>query len=105
MPEPSKRTIFSGRLVITVLVIILVVSVAMWLNAGCQTTFETNLPLYPEAQIVDQDFPFLRNKWMLLHTSDSVTTVQNWYNRTVSLARANDFKNKTMTAWIGNFEI
>jgi hypothetical protein len=100
-----NRTIFSGLLVITLAVIVMISLVVTVINAGCQRTFDTNLPLYPDARIEASDFPFLGNKWMELYIPLSTTEVRTWYNRAVYVPLANDLKNHTNTAWHGNLDI
>ena len=101
----QNRTIFSGLAIITLLVIIMISGVATVLNAGCQSTFDTNLPIHPDAQIKASEFPFLGNKWMELYIPLSTTDVRTWYNRAVLVAEANDVKQHTNTAWHGNLDI
>ncbi len=83
----SSRTVFSGVVVITLAVVIMILAASTFLNAMCQSTFDTNLPIYPDAQIVNQRFPFLGDKWMQLYIPVGTTEVRTHRNQCVSVCR------------------
>lgn len=101
----ENRSVFSGLLVIILAVLVMIMAASTFFNAMCQSTFDTNLPLYPNAQVVDQRFPFLGDKWMQLYIPVNSTDVRTWYNRATYSAKIDDDLNGTNTAWRGTVSI
>ncbi len=84
--ERSKRSVFAGFFLISILVILLVTVVSSGLESSCQARFETNLPVYPEASLVSQDSKYLQSRQAKYYTADSTDTVKSWYNKTIYVA-------------------
>jgi hypothetical protein len=68
------------------LVILLVAGLAVGMDTYCQSRFDTNLPIYPGAQIVTRETPFLSLKRLVLYSEDYSVDIRTWYNVDAGLA-------------------
>lgn len=84
--ERSKRSVFAGFFIISLLVVVLVVIVGSSLESSCQARFENNRPLYPNATLVSQSSTYLQTRQAIYHTDDSSDMVKDWYNKAIYVA-------------------
>lgn len=97
----NRSSAVLGLLAVTIATIICVSITALSVNAQCQATFDNHTPIYPGAEIRQEEYNFLGRKMMVLYTPDSAYDVENWYHRARALAVSEDVKNQTRTAWGG----
>lgn len=79
MIRRDHRSIFAGVGVITLAVIITAALLATFLNSRCQSYFRDTLILYPGAELVAEEYPFLARQRVELYSPDAPETVQAWY--------------------------
>jgi len=94
---PSIRPL-KGCLIVLAAVVLCVGSVSATFDARCMSTFNTNLPRHPEAQMVQEFYPFLGTKFLYVYVPYDPVTVQTWYSQRTHVAKRNDRLNGTYTA-------
>ncbi|HUN07144.1 MAG TPA: hypothetical protein PLQ56_11115 [Aggregatilineales bacterium] len=99
---PSIRPL-KGCLIVLAAVVLCVGSVSATFDARCMSTFNTNLPRHPEAQMVQEFYPFLGTKFLYVYVPYDPVTVQTWYSQRTHVAKRNDRLNGTYTAWYGRW--
>lgn len=101
----NRSSALLGLLAVTIATILCVSITALAVNTQCQATFDNHTPIYPGAEITQEEYNFLGRKMMALYTPDAAYDVVNWYNRTHALAVSEDVKNQTRTAWGGMWTV
>ncbi len=79
MIRRDNRGILAGVGMITLAVIVTSGLLAAFLNNRCQSQFRDALALYPGAEIVVEDYPFLAQQRVELRSADAPETVEAWY--------------------------
>lgn len=95
---------FSGVLLITAAVILMAVGFAARLDNQCQSALETNMPVYPGAELITQETQFLRYRSFSYYSPDSPAEITTWYNGTLALAARAALDNHTLT-WSGEWTV
>ncbi|MEP6987865.1 MAG: hypothetical protein ABI970_19850 [Chloroflexota bacterium] len=105
--ERSKRSVFAGFFVITLLVIILTGVASSVLESSCQAKFETNLPIYPDASLVSKDGKFLQYRQATYYTPASTDNVKDWYNKAIYVALSESVAKtgKSGSVWQGDWDV
>ena len=79
MIRRDNRSILAGVGMITLAVIVTSALLAAFLNNRCQSQFRDALWIYPGAEIVVEDYPFLAQQRVELRSADAPETVAAWY--------------------------
>ncbi len=79
MIRRDNRGILAGVGMITLAVIVTAALLAAFLNNRCQSQFRDALLIYPGAEIVVEDYPFLAQQRVELRSADAPETVEAWY--------------------------
>jgi hypothetical protein len=75
------------------------------MDSTCTQRFESNLPIYPGAEILYTEYIFLDVKQMELYIEEAPSVVRSWYAQQIGVATRNDLQNGTRTAWQGQYII
>ncbi len=105
MFKRDKRSILSGLGIITLLVILSTSGAAVLLNNRCQADFRESLVVYPGAEMVLEEYPFLSTQRVIYHTADAPDAVEAWYEQYVAeLSRSavvsGDFSEMPAENWL-----
>lgn len=78
-----RQTII-GSLLIVLAVVVCSVVMFVSIDAICARNIETALPFYPDAELVSQEYNFLRPRamgqtYVVLESGDDFATVRQWY--------------------------
>ncbi len=106
MERPS-RSIFAGSIGITLAVIILITVIVSARESTCQTKFDTNRPIYPDATLVSEESKFLQYRQAKYVSTSAAGDIKEWYNKIINVAiRESIAKNGTRgNVWDGQWEI
>ena len=77
--ETENRSIFSGFIAITLLMLLLTSGVGVFLNANCQSRFWDEQLVYPGAEKVEEEAAFLGIQRVVYRLADALNVVEAWY--------------------------
>lgn len=79
MIRRDNRSVLAGVGMITLAVIITSALLAAFLNNRCQSQFRDALVMYPGAEMVVEEYPFLALQRVELYSPDALDRVAAWY--------------------------
>lgn len=79
--DSENRSVFSGFIAITLLMLLLTGGVGVFLNANCQSRFWDEQLLYPGAVMLDRESVFLGIQRVVYQSAERPSVVQQWYWR------------------------
>ena len=105
MFKRDKRSILSGLGIVVLLVILSTGGAAALLNNRCQTDFRDSLVVYPGAEMVLEEYPFLSTQRVVYHTADAPDAVEAWYGAYSAELKRNavvsgDFSDMPVENWL-----
>lgn len=103
--DRQSRSVFAGFVPILIAVVFTVSTVAVLLNNRCQTLFRQAILVYPNAELVTEEWTFLARQRMVWSTQDSPEAVASWYRQARAQAMrqaviTHNFSNLPSENWI-----